>query len=157
VGVDVFHAPSSYDPVKKQRTRPASCAALVMEAIEEGKGAQNRVKIYSKTFRRHPGQELQLGDALKATLTEGLRELDVKPKSAIVWRDGIAETAEEYAYEEINGIREGLKEHVTVGRSGKKGGEHVALAYILCQKRIQTKLLTIDGKYAAPPGRSLIA
>ena len=91
-----------------------------------------------------------LGDALKETVSETLRHLNVQPKSVVVWRDGIAETAEHQAKEEINGVRQGLSS-VTVG-SGEQKVSNVPLAYIVCQKRIATKLLTTDGQFGAPAG-----
>jgi len=150
VGVDVFHAPMVYDQKNKERGRKASCAAIIAQVIRKDTNGMSRMEIYSKTFSRSGGNEYQLGDALKETVSDTLRHLNVKPASVVVWRDGIAESAEHQANEEINGVRQGLNS-VTVGTGGKKGPD-VPLAYIVCQKRIATKLLTTDGKFGAPPG-----
>lgn len=70
--------------------------------------------------------------------------------SVIVWRDGIAESAEHHVSEEIVGVRNGLMTG-TVGTSGGKP-PLVPLAYIVCQKRISTKLFQASGSHGAPPG-----
>jgi Piwi domain len=150
VGVDVFHAPMAYDPVNKKRGRKASCAAIIVQIIrKDSASGPTRMEIYSKTYSRSGGEEYQLGDALQETVAYSLRLLKVEPKSVVVWRDGIGESAEHHAIEEINGVRRGLNT-TTVGTQAQ--GPVVPLAYICCQKRIATKLLTSDGKNGAPAG-----
>jgi hypothetical protein len=157
VGVDVFHAPMVYDQKTKQRGRKASCAAIIVEVIRKGTSDQSLVEIYSETFKRSGGNEFQLRDALQKTVANALKILDVNPMSAIVWRDGIAESSfSRAAQEEIAGIRQGLlNQGSTVGGELQRGQQPqppVSLAYIVCQKRIDTKFLTLDGKYGAPSG-----
>jgi hypothetical protein len=74
--------------------------------------------------------------------------------SAIVWRDGIGESSfDRAAQEEIAGIRQGLNQGSSVGGELRRGQpQPVQLAYIVCQKRIDTKFLTLDGKHGAPSG-----
>jgi aubergine-like protein len=77
--------------------------------------------------------------------------------SAIVWRDGIGDSSfNRAAQEEIAGIRQGLNHGSSVGSVGgelQRGQpQPVQLAYIVCQKRIDTKFLTLDGKHGAPSG-----
>jgi len=153
VGVDVFHAPMVYDQKNKQRGRKASCAAIIAQVVRKDTNSMSKMEIYSKTYSRSGGNEYQLGDALKETVAETCRSLKVEPKSVVVWRDGIAETAEHQAKEEINGIRQGLSS-LTVGSGDKK--TEVPLAYIVCQKRIATKLLTTDGQFGAPAGTQVV-
>lgn len=151
VGVDVFHAPMVYDPTTGKKVRKASCAAIIVQIVRGGEVATKKIEIYSKTFRREGGNEYDLGEGLKETIAEALSLLKVAPKSAVVWRDGIADSADHHADEEIAGIRQGLSGgNTAVGI--KEGKPSVPLAYITCQKRISTKLLTTDGKYAAPSG-----
>jgi aubergine-like protein len=142
-----------YDQKTKTRGRKASCAAIIAQVIRKDTNSMSRVEIYSKTFSRSGGNEYQLGDALKETVAETCRVLNVKPQSVVIWRDGIAESAEHQAKEEINGVRQGLSS-VTVGSGEKK--QQVPLAYIVCQKRIATKLLTTDGQNGAPPGTQVV-
>eukprot|EP00934_Nitzschia_sp_Nitz4_P001230 Nitzschia sp. Nitz4//scaffold129_size63868//31071//34237//NITZ4_006199-RA/size63868-augustus-gene-0.56-mRNA-1//-1//CDS//3329534905//1230//frame0 len=155
VGVDVFHAPRVYDPKTKKRSAKASCAAIIVQVYRGQNDHRTAVELYSETHARAPGKEYDLGDALKATVGNALRELKVEPKSCIVWRDGIGDSAfDMQAQEEIRGIRDGLGQGV-VGQAGKKD---IPLSYLVCQKRIDTKFLSKgvpnepDGKYGAPSG-----
>ena len=157
IGVDVFHAPRVYDPKLKKRVAKASCAAIIVQVLRPGsaKKETNQVELYSKTFAREPGNEFQLGDALKTTVMAALKELQVAPLSCIVWRDGIGDSAfNSGAMEEINAVRAGLDEGIPDDSCGKG----VPLSYVVCQKRIATKFLTSgivnepDGKYGAPAG-----
>jgi aubergine len=150
VGVDVFHAPMVYDLVNKRRGRKESCAAIVVTVVRKISSGPKRVEAFSKTFSRSGGKEYELGDALEETVSEAKRVLKVEPKSVVVWRDGIAESAEHHAVEEINGISRALKK-ATIGTQAGPAID-VPLAYIVCQKRISTKLLTPDGSRGAPSG-----
>jgi aubergine-like protein len=144
-----------YDQKTKQRGRKASCAAIIVEVIRKGTGDQSLVELYSETFKRSGGNEFQLRDALQKTVSNALKILDVNPMSAIVWRDGIGESSfDRAAQEEIAGIRQGLinQGRSVVGELYPGQPEPVQLAYIVCQKRIDTKFLTLDGKHGAPSG-----
>lgn len=156
VGVDVFHAPRIYDPKEKRRVAKGSCAAIIVQIKRGNSGSSNQIELFSQTFAREPGKEYDLGDALKTTIASALRELNVSPQSCIVWRDGIGESnMDREAIEEISGIRAGLRGNKPVGFSERK---EIPLSYVVCQKRIDTKLLAKgisgepDGKYAAPSG-----
>lgn len=157
VGVDVFHAPMVYDQVNKKRGRKASCAAIIVQVIRQQTSGPPKMEIYSKTYSRSGGNEYQLGDALQETVANSLRLLNCEPKSVVVWRDGIAESAEHHAIEEINGVRRGLNSRTAVGTQSAGPSRNVPLAYIVCQKRIATKLLTSDGTYGAPSGTMVTA
>lgn len=155
VGVDVFHAPRVYDPKANKRVAKASCAAIIVQIYRSEKDQRPGIEIFSETHAREPGKEYDLGDALKTTIGTALRELNVSPKSCIVWRDGIGESAfGMQAKDEIDAIRKGLNKD-TVGVETKS---NIPLSYIVCQKRIDTKLLSKgvpnepDGKYGAPSG-----
>ncbi|GKY93658.1 hypothetical protein MPSEU_000333200 [Mayamaea pseudoterrestris] len=149
LGVDVFHAPMAYNATTRRRERKASCAAVIVEIIDEKD--KKKANIYSKPFKRIAGQEYQLADALKETISKAIRLLKVEPKSVIVWRDGIGESAfDQHAGEEIEGIRQGLAGDVV----GKAKSKPIPLSYIVCQKRISTKFLVEQGgnTYGAPVG-----
>jgi Piwi domain len=147
VGVDVFHAPVVLDPKTKKKGRKSSVAAICVEVISQARGnATTRLQSYTRTFDRAGGTEYFLGDELKHTMEEAVSILKIEPKSVVVWRDGMPETAYIHAAEEMAGIEEGLKNKVgTTERS-------VPMAYIVCQKTIDTKFLTVDGKNGAPSG-----
>jgi hypothetical protein len=154
VGVDVFHAPRVYDPIAKKRTAKASCAAIIVQVYRSASDRKATVELYSETYMREAGKEYDLRDALKATVSTALRELKCDPKSCIVWRDGIGDSAfASAAPEEIMGISEGLN-----GTQPGDSTNGVPMAYVVCQKRIDTKLFTKgvpgheDGKFAAPSG-----
>ena len=157
IGVDVFHAPRVYDPVAKKRVAKASCAAIIVQVVRHSEDQKSSIELYSQTYDREPGKEYELGDALKSTVSNALRELDVSPMSCIVWRDGIGDSAfDTAAAEEIQAIRAGLNGDKAVG--GGNPDRDVPLSYIVCQKRIDTKFLSRgvpnepDGKYGAPSG-----
>jgi hypothetical protein len=149
VGVDVFHAPRVYDPIAKKRVAKASCAAIIVQVYRSASKNDASVELYSETYAREAGKEYDLRDALKATVSTALKELDCDPTSCIVWRDGIGDSAFSVdATEEIKGISEGLSHN----------GRNVPMAYVVCQKRIDTKFFSSgltghpDGKFAAPAG-----
>jgi aubergine-like protein len=150
IGVDVFHAPMAYVAETKSRGRKASCAAIIVVVVDDKN--KTKANIYSKPFKRGPGEEYKLGDPLKETISKAIKLLKVKPKSVIVWRDGIGESAfDQHAAAEIEGVRQGLASTV-VGAGGKS--DTTPLAYIVCQKRISTKLLVEKGSdtFGAPVG-----
>jgi len=154
VGVDVFHAPRVYDPKEGKRVAKASCAAIIVQVCR-GNGESSQIEMYSATVAREPGKEYDLGDALKGTVSTALRELNVNPKSCVVWRDGIGDSAfSRAAVEEINAIKEGLNG----SRIAAKDGPTVPMSYIVCQKRIDTKFLSKgipnqpDGAFGCPSG-----
>jgi hypothetical protein len=157
VGVDVFHAPRVYDPVAKKRVAKGSCAAIIVQIVRASNDKNPYIELYTETFAREAGKEYGLGDALKSTVTNALRELNVNPKSCVVWRDGIGDSAfDQQATEEIDAIRAGLNGVKAIG--GGAADRDVPLSYIVCQKRIATKFLARgvpnepDGKYGAPSG-----
>jgi hypothetical protein len=151
IGVDVFHAPVVYDPIQKKKGRKSSVAAIIVQVIRDNAASRKQVEIYSKTFSRSGGEEYHLGEALEETVAESMRILAVNPKSVIVWRDGIGESSEHHAIEEIRGVRGGLN-NVAVGTAASSDKPSTPLSYIVCQKRIATKLLTTDGRSGAPSG-----
>jgi len=143
-----------YDPKSKKRSRKASCAAIIVQVYRETRASDNaKIELYSKTYRREGGVEYDLREPLKETIDHAMKKLGVKPKSLVMWRDGIGETAfESKASEEILGIREGLAGLGPVGAGKKKS--RVPVAYVVCQKRIATKFLVQDNNevYGAPSG-----
>lgn len=149
-----------YDPKLKKKRRKASVAAIIVEMIRPGTNSRTKVEIYSTTYRRKGGNEYDLGEAMTETIARAVKLFGESPKSAIVWRDGISEGAfTRGAADEIAGIRKGLAGAGPVGtKKAKQPSDDVPLTYIVCQKRIATKLLTMgvqgfeDGKYGAPPG-----
>lgn len=160
VGVDVFHAPRVYDPIKKQRVAKASCAAIIVEVIRPDSHKKHKVEIYSETYARSAGEEYGLREALKTAITNALKILKVNPMCCIVWRDGIGEGAfETLAGEEIKGIRAGLNGGKLIGtEAAQPASNGVPLTYMVAQKRIAVKFTTRalpgipDGKFGAPPG-----
>jgi hypothetical protein len=157
VGVDVFHAPRVYDPIAKKRVAKASCAAIIVQIVRESNDKNPNIELYTETYAREAGKEYDLGEALKTTVSNAMRELNVDPKSCIVWRDGIGDSAfDNAATEEIDAIRAGLNGAKAIG--GGPSDRDVPLSYIVCQKRIDTKFLARgvanepDGKYGAPSG-----
>lgn len=160
VGVDVFHAPRVYDPIKKQRVAKASCAAIIVEVIRPDSHKKHKVEIYSETYARRAGEEYGLHEALKTAITNALKILKVNPMCCIVWRDGIGEGAfDTLAGEEIKGIRAGLNGGKLIGtEAAQPASNGVPLTYMVAQKRIAVKFTTRalpgipDGKFGAPPG-----
>ncbi|KAL7574615.1 hypothetical protein ACA910_002967 [Epithemia clementina (nom. ined.)] len=158
VGVDVFHAPPTYDQQQRKRVRKPSCAAIIVHLMREHSPRSSKVEIYSQTFKQSGGQEFELEAAYKAALSNAMRAFQVAPASCVVWRDGIADSAfGGFANDEIRGIRQGLAD--TVGTAQKQ----VHLAYVTCQKRIDNKFLTVgiegyeDGSLSAPAGTMVAA
>ena len=155
VGVDVFHAPRIYDVKAKKRVAKASCAAIIVQVYRNsGEQKAQQVELFTKTFARESGKEYDLGDALKETVSEAIKELNVAPTSCIVWRDGIGESAfNNAAQDEITAIQTGLNK-----TPDGIADRDVPMSYIVAQKRISTKFLSEgiagqpDGKYGAPSG-----
>jgi Piwi domain len=146
VGVDVFHAPVVLDPKTKKKGRKSSVAAIYVEVITQTRGPPTRLQSYTRTFSREGGTEYFLGNELKQTMQEAISVLKVSPASVVVWRDGMPETAYMHAEEEITAIQEGLRSKVGTAE------RLVPMAYIVCQKTIDTKFLTVDGSNGAPSG-----
>jgi hypothetical protein len=89
--------------------------------------------------------EYQLGECMKATVSNALKTLKVNPASCIVWRDGVGDAAVgPTAAQEIPAVRQALTE--------ASPNSNPSVAYIVCQKRITTKFITKDGEHSAPPG-----
>lgn len=150
VGVDVFHAPRVFDPKTKTKSARASCAAIVVEIVRSRDGEGG---VYAETFERSAGQEYQLGDALRQTVGNAMKLLNVNPMSCIVWRDGIGDSAFEVnAFDEIRAIRNALSGGNVIGQADE--AKSTPMAYIVCQKRIDTKFLVNrdGGTYGAPSG-----
>jgi Piwi domain len=164
VGIDVFHAPPSCDPITKTQARKESVAAIVLEVIRPTTKAGSTVELYSETFVRKGGNEFELSDCIKQTMKNAMKLLDVNPQSCVVWRDGIADSSFGlHAKEEIDAFLEVLKTGTTGSRVVGAAAPPTpavpgALAYVICQKRIATKMLMDrrgpDGKATAtvPPG-----
>ena len=162
VGVDVFHAPRVYDPKLKRKVAPGSCAAIIVQIHRGGDHpAQSQIELFTKTFAREPGKEYDLGTSLEETVQTAIEELNVLPKCCIVWRDGIGDQSfDNHAKDEITGIRNGLRRNKVVGASAENAD--VPLSYIVCQKRIDTKLYIkgddsqTDVKYYGAPAGTLV-
>jgi len=156
VGVDVFHAPRKYNAEQGKRTAKESVAAIIVQIVrshdERGNG---KAEVYSETFRRRAGQEMELGSAIKQTLSNGLKLLKCNPKSCVVWRDGVGDAAiSQVAKQEIPAVRLALSGGI-IGSSQSK--VKVPLSYIVVQKRIATKFLSLDGQSAMPSGTLVIS
>jgi hypothetical protein len=155
VGLDVFHAPRKFDPTTKTKSARASCAAIVVQVVRDTEGDQE-AGVYSETFEREPGMEYQLGECLRQTVSNAMKSLNVNPMSCIVWRDGIGEGAfATSAADEIKAIRDGL---IDGDPASATAGTPTPLSYIVCQKRIDTKLIckTSDGTSHGAPSGTLV-
>eukprot|EP00547_Thalassionema_nitzschioides_P000902 CAMPEP_0194203194 /NCGR_PEP_ID=MMETSP0156-20130528/3038_1 /TAXON_ID=33649 /ORGANISM="Thalassionema nitzschioides, Strain L26-B" /LENGTH=1226 /DNA_ID=CAMNT_0038928897 /DNA_START=245 /DNA_END=3925 /DNA_ORIENTATION=- len=138
VGVDVFHAARQYDSTIKRRVAKPSVAAIVVQVIK----SPTESCWYSETFKREVGQEYDLGEALEGTLRRGMERLSIeeKPKSCILWRDGVGDGAlESTATQECPAISRSL-------------GDDVPIAMLICQKRIATKFFDPSSGGALPQG-----
>ena len=106
------------------------------------------VEIYCETEARQAGKEIELGSIMSRTVSNALKEFNMpSPKSCFIWRDGVADnTISQVASQEIPAVRAALENTgKTVGASQSKKLPPVPLCYIVCQKRINTKLLLEDG------------
>jgi hypothetical protein len=144
VGVDVFHAPRKYNKKDGKRTAKESVAAVVVQAIRSHDQEGNVfAEVYSQSFRRDTGQELDLGVPMMHTITNAMKHLNVDPKSCVIWRDGVGEDSiNQVKRDEVPAVREALS-----SASGP-----VPLSYMVVQKRISTKFLSMDGSKALPTG-----
>lgn len=157
VGVDVFHAPRKYDNAQGKRAAKESVAAIVVQVIRSHEEQENgTAEVYSETFRRKAGQEMELGGPMKQTLSNALKCFDVNPMSCIVWRDGVGDPAiSQVAGQEIPAIR-----HALAGGESESIPQTVPnscpLSYIVVQKRISTKFLSMDGQKGLPSGSLIV-
>jgi hypothetical protein len=145
VGVDVFHAPRKFDPKAGKRTAKESVAAVIVSIIREHESKPNsKVEMYCETEVRAAGQEMELNTVMNRCVANAMKTFKVTPKSCFIWRDGVGDnTIKQTANEEIPAVRQALK--------GGKVGAGAAkvdcpLAYIVCQKRINTKFLSDRGE-----------
>jgi len=150
VGVDVFHAPRKYDLKAGKRLAKESVAAVIVQIVRSHVSEENsEVEIYCETERRSAGKEMELGSVMGRTVQNALRAFNLPyPKSCFVWRDGVGDsTISQAAAQEIPAIRAALANSgKVVGAAQTKAPRPVPLSYIVCQKRINTKLLTEDGQ-----------
>lgn len=135
-----------------------SVAAIIVQVIRSHDEKKNGyAEVYSETFRRLAGQEMELGDCMKKTVSNAMRIMKVNPLSCVVWRDGVGDAAiNQVAQQEIPAVRSALCGPVTVGSAPTKLPPQVPLSYVVVQKRIATKFLSTDGKYAVPCGSLVI-
>lgn len=159
VGVDVFHAPRKYSEKDGKRLAKESVAAVIVQVIRSHEQNRNGfAEVYSETFRRKAGLEMQLGDCMKTTVGNALKIMKVNPMSCVVWRDGVGDAAiNQVAQQEIPAVREALMGPKIVGATADKIPRAVPLSYIVVQKRIATKFLSLDGKHAMPTGSLVIS
>lgn len=145
VGVDVFHAPRKYDPKAGKRTAKESVAAVIVNIVREHESKPNsKVEMYCETEVRAAGQEMNLDTVMNRCVANALSIFNVKPKSCFIWRDGVGDQAiKQTASEEIPAVKQALKAG-TVGAGN--ANTDCPLAYIVCQKRINTKFLTENGE-----------
>lgn len=158
VGVDVFHAPRKYNAEQGKKAAKESVAAVIVQVIRSHDERMNcRAEVYSETFRRKAGQEMDLGGPMKQAVYNALKTLKVDPRSCIVWRDGVGDAAiNQVAGQEIPAVRTALVDGIvgTVGESPR--AREIPLAYIVVQKRIATKFLSVNGLRAMPSGALVI-
>ena len=153
VGVDVFHAPRKFSKSDGKKLRKQSVAAVIVHCIRSHQEQSNsgNVEIYSQTFVREAGQEIDLGLPIQETLTNALRALKVNPMSCIMWRDGVGmETINKVASQEIPALRRALASIVPPSVASKR--PPTPLAYMIVQKRINMKFLSLDGSRSTDPG-----
>jgi len=157
VGVDVFHAPRKYDEKEGKRLAKESVAAIIVQVIRSHDEKRNAfAEVYSQTFRRKAGQEMELGGCMKTTVSNAMRIMKVNPVSCVVWRDGVGDAAiNQVAQQEIPAVRQALAGPTTVGAANAVP-RLIPLSYIVVQKRIATKFLSLDGQRAMPTGSLVI-
>ncbi len=159
VGVDVFHAPRKYNAQAGKRTGKESVAAIVVQVIRSHEEQDNKdAEVYSETFRRNAGNEMELGQCMNQTVANALRALRVSPMCCIVWRDGVGSPAiNTVADQEIPAVRQALTAASSTIQDSAQGiPRNIPLSYIVVQKRIATKFLTIDGEYPLPCGSLVV-
>jgi len=149
VGIDVFHSPRKYSVDKGKKVAKESVAAVIVQIVRSHEEADNtHTEIFSQTFRRERGNEMGLGESINTTVSNALRIFNVNPMSCVVWRDGVGDPAiKQVAKEEIPAIRAALR---------GPNGASVPLSYLVVQKRISTKFLSIDGQSALPLGSLVV-
>ena len=148
--MDVFHAPRKYDHNAGKRLAKESVAAVVVQIVRSHSPEQNSsVEIYCETERRSAGKEMELGSVMNRCVHNALKAFNLpSPKSCFIWRDGVGDsTIAQAASQEIPEVRKALVSvgKVVGGAQAKKPAAPVPLSYIICQKRINTKLLTEKG------------
>jgi aubergine-like protein len=160
VGVDVFHAPRKYDHQTGTRSARESVAGVTVQIIRSHEERENdNVEIYSQTFRRKAGQELELGTPINQAVSNALRIFDVNPMSCVVWRDGVGNPAvNQVANQEIPAVRLALaKANANALGDSNEDPEECPLSYIVVQKSIATKFLSVDGSRAMPTGALVLS
>jgi hypothetical protein len=142
---DVFHAPRKYDPKAGKRTAKESVAAVIVSIVREHEAKPNsKVEMYCETEVRAAGQEMQLDTVMNRCVANAMKAFKVTPKSCFIWRDGVGDnTIKQTAEQEIPAVKQALKGGV-VG-AGQAQAD-CPVAYIVCQKRINTKFLTDRGE-----------
>lgn len=153
VGADVFHAQRKYDPKVGKMTARSSCAAAVIQLIRHVEGSREKmstVEIYSTTQRRQSGKEVMLGSFLNGAIKEALQHFKVNPLSCIVWRDGVGVSSfNSVMNDEVQSVRSAFNEMALYSPIKQNP---IDLAYIVCQKEIATKFISVDGKRGMQPG-----
>ena len=147
VGVDVFHAPRKFNALEgKRKAEKESVAAIIVQIVRSHNPAANSmVEIYCETERRTAGKEMELGPVMNRAVSNALKAFKIAPKSCYVWRDGVGDNSiAQVAAQEIPAVRKALANPGQVGTGANSSG-HVPLSYIVCQKRIATKFLTVEG------------
>merc|ERR1712025_766878 len=82
VGVDVFHAPRKYSEKEGKRLAKESVAAVIVQVIRSHEEKKNAfAEVYSETFRRKAGLEMQLGECMRTTVANALKIMKVNPVS----------------------------------------------------------------------------
>lgn len=150
VGIDVFHAPRKYDHQAGKRMAKESVAAVVVQILRSHVDKENSlVEIYCETESRLAGKEIELGSVMNRTVHNALKVFNLPtPKSCFIWRDGVGDaTISQVAAQEIPAVRAALTSHgkVVGAAAAQSKAADVPLSYIVCQKRINTKLLTESG------------
>eukprot|EP00549_Striatella_unipunctata_P026584 CAMPEP_0118718310 /NCGR_PEP_ID=MMETSP0800-20121206/28729_1 /TAXON_ID=210618 ORGANISM="Striatella unipunctata, Strain CCMP2910" /NCGR_SAMPLE_ID=MMETSP0800 /ASSEMBLY_ACC=CAM_ASM_000638 /LENGTH=187 /DNA_ID=CAMNT_0006625315 /DNA_START=239 /DNA_END=802 /DNA_ORIENTATION=- len=86
---------------------------------------------------------------MSSAVSNAMKAFRVNPMSCIIWRDGVGDaTIKKVAQEEIPAIRQALQQ----GIEPKDENNKPQLAYMVCQKRINTKLLSPGGEWGMPAG-----
>lgn len=131
IGIDVFHAPRSFDLATKKRTAKKSCAACVVQIVRSHSSNNDKVEIYTETMAREAGKEINLGAFIRSVTSTALKLLKVDPKSCVVWRDGVGDAqVKAVAVDEIPKIKEALS-GLKPGQSATK--KNIPISYIICQ------------------------
>ena len=125
-----------------------SVAAVIVQIVRSHSPEQNSMtEVYCESERRLAGNEMQLGSIMNRTVANALKAFNLpSPKSCYIWRDGVGDSSiAQVASQEIPAVRAALgNTHQVVGQTKKV--VPVPLSYIVCQKRINTKFLTLQGK-----------